>query len=434
MCHHIFFRIGWGGIVIIPLILLTACTLTTGTDSVPMSTPTSPVPTGDSPLTVTWADGGDLFSWCSSAAQSRRIASGGVIRPILSPDGAWIAFLRGPGGDPRTLWITDTPGTNERQLIDANALPAVDGSRRINQVVWAEDSRAILFNTLIGEGMDIHTADDLWRVDVSTGTGERLLPDGEGGQITLSPNGQNLALAAAGEYTQPGDSSHASGRLAFYNITTREYAVALEFPAVATGSQTRWYPAPRWLPDNSGIRVAIPPADLMYGEEHARQTALWWVPMTGEAVQTGEVEADFFGLPVFSADGAWITYLQRRTAPDQAMLTLMIVASDGDSPTSYAEGTLTPPEWVPGHAQFLYGSGDPGVMWLGGPGATPVRFPTNNSLAHRVIWADMNTYVFAAPAGEHIGILFGLLDVPTPVQPIITLDTLPPFDAVLPVR
>ena len=421
------------------LFLLPACTMTTDTttdtNSAPTPTPTFAAPANDSPLTVTWSESGDLFAWRSGDQQTRRIASGGVIRPIIAPDGEWITFVRGPGGDPRTLWITDTPGANERQLVDVRALPGTDGSRRLNQIVWSGVSDVIYFNTMTGEGMDTRPADDLWRVDVLTGTGERLLPDGEGGQITLSPDGQTLALAAAGEYTQPGEPPRTPGRIALYTVAAHEKRILFEFPAVATASQTRWYPTPRWLPDSTGLRVAIPPPDLVYGGEQAIQTALWWFPTADAAAQTGAVDADFFGLPVFSPDGEWIAYLQRRTSPDQTTLMLMVAGLRGDDATTYAEGTigsLTPPEWIPDQAQFLYGNGDPGMMWLGGPGADPIRFPTGDALVNRVIWADANTFVFAAPVGTKIALKFGLLDVPTPVQTITTRDTFPPFDAVLP--
>ena len=50
--------------------------------------------------------------------------------------------------------------------------------------------------------------------------------------------------------------------------------------------------------------AAIPPADSVYG---AGATALWWVPVGGQPVRSGQVEADFFGLPTFSADGEWIS-------------------------------------------------------------------------------------------------------------------------------
>jgi hypothetical protein len=414
-------------VLLLLVVALAACAPSTS-DRAPTATPTVPA-SADAPLTVAWAQGGDLFVWRSSDAQTRRIASGGVIRPFISPDGDWVAYVRGPGGDPRALWLSDAPGANERQLVDATALPGQPDPRHVDQVVWAADSGAIFLNTLTGEGMDLRPADDLWRVDAPTGAVERLLADGAGGRIDSGPDGAWLALAAAGEYAQPGEPSRAPGVIAFYDLTARERHVALEFPAVATASQRRWYPEPRWMPDGSGVRVAIPAADLVYGEG---TTALWHLPVSGEAVQIGQADADFFGLPEHSADGAWIAYLQRRTAPDQPTLTLMIARGDGSDPAPYAEGIIGDlglPRWLETSAQFVYRNGD---WFTGGPGGDPARFPAEDLSVSEIVWADARTYVFSAPAGEGFSLHFGMLDVPTRPQPIVTLPVYPVFDARLP--
>jgi hypothetical protein len=415
------------------VLLLAACTLAT---SQPTATPAPATPApahSGGPLIVAWAAGGDLFTWHDDTLP-RRIASGGVIRPFLSPDGEWVAYLRGPGGDPRTLWVSDSPGANERQLIDAAALPIGDASRRLSEIVWSADSSMLYFNTLTGESINIRPADDLWRVEVRTGTAERLLADGEGGAIALSPDGDHLALASAGEYTQPGEPLRTPGRVAFYTLATRERRVALKFAPVATASERRWTPGLPWIPDSSGLHVAIPPAELVYGG-NGLMTALWWLPVAGDAVQTGQVDADFFGPPAFSADGAWIAYLQRRQTPDQDSITLMVAHSDGADTTAYLEGavgTLTLPEWLPGSARFVLVNGAPGTLWIGGPGGTPVRFPAEGVPVDEIIWAGADTYVFSTSAGQAFTLQWGRLDGATPPQTIATLDAYPFFDAVLP--
>jgi len=416
-------------------LLLAACTLDTGqTASTPA--PTTPAPSlPGGTLTVAWAAGGDLFTWRSDDALPRRIASGGVIQPFLSPDGAWVAYLRGPDGDPRTLWVSDTPGANERQLIDETVLPIGDSSRRLLQIVWSADSGTLYFNTLIGDSINIRPADDLWRVAVRTGTAERLLVDGEGGAMALSPDGSHLALASAGDYTQPDEPLRTPGRVVFYTLATRQRRVALEFAPVATASERRWTPGLRWMPDSSGLWVAIPPAELVYGGGDGVMTALWWLPLAGDEIQTGQVDADFFGLPAFSADGAWIAYLQRRQTPDQEAITLMVAQSDGANATVYLEGpvgTLASPEWLPGSARFVVVNGAPGTRWIGGPGGTPVRFPAEGVTVDEIIWAGADTYVFSSSAGQAFTLNWGRWDESTPPQTITTVDAYPFFDAVLP--
>jgi dipeptidyl aminopeptidase/acylaminoacyl peptidase len=411
---------------LITALLLVGCSLNRAD---PRPTATPDVPTPDTPLIVAWAADGDLVVWRSGEDLPRRIASGGVIRPLLAPDGASVAYLRGPEGDPRSLWISDAAGTAERQIVDTAALAGDGETRRLSQIVWSPDGAAIYFTTLSGDSLHMGEADDLWRVDPRGGTPERLLADGDGGLIVASPDGAMLALASAGAYDT------APGTIALYVPATGERRRMLDFPAVATGSERRWHPDLRWLPDGSGLLAALPPADLVYGGGDDPATTLWSIPVDGDAQPTGRVEADFFGLPVFSADGAYVAYFARRTAPDQSTFQLMIAARDGSSPAAYAEGgldALTLAAWLPEGDRFVYGSGAPGEWWLGQPGAEPSRFPATDTSVAGIVWADPDTYVFSARGEDGFTLSFGLLDVPVRPHEIATLETYPFFNAVLP--
>ena len=131
-------------LLLLLLLPLAACSLTTSraTQTPDMtSVPATPFP-GDAPdapdsapLIVAWAAGGDLFTWRSSDPMPRRIASGGVIRPFVSPDGAWVAYLRGPGGDPRDLWLSDP--SKGRPGIGAGEHPEVTGPSVIRRCACA---------------------------------------------------------------------------------------------------------------------------------------------------------------------------------------------------------------------------------------------------------------------------------------------------------
>lgn len=409
--------------------LLAACTLSSGgRDSAPAATPPD---TGSAPLVVAWAVNGDLFVWNSADPQPRRIASGGVIRPFVAPDGANVAYLRGPEGEPRSLWISDTRGATERQLLDAQTLAAGESARWLLQVVWSLDSRTLYFNTRVstalGESEFPVPADDLWSVDPQTGTRARLLGDGAGGQIVPSPDGQRLALAAAGDY-----SGEMPGAIRFYHLANRQIeGQPFEFPAVATASESRWVARPQWLPDGSGVQVAIPPRDLVYGS--GPETALWWLPVGGHPEQIGAVDADFFTLPAFSADGSWIVYAPRRAAPDQNALALVLARADGAEPTTIFEGDITSlvfAGWLPTGNRFLAQQG--GALWLAGPDLPPVAFPAEAVNVIDVVWADPATVVYSAESQGAFVLYFTLLDVPTAPHLIAQIEAYPFFDARLP--
>lgn len=411
-------------------ILLAACTLNTAPAPAPAPS-ASPAPLAAGEVIVAWAERGELYTWRSADPLPRRIASGGVIRPFLAPDGQTVAYLRGPHGDPRALWIADTQGATERQLIDAPALPVGDPTRRIGQVLWAPEGDALYFTTLTGTGIATRPAEDLWRVDVLTGTGEALLPDGQAGQIALSPGGERIALATAGRYGAEGAPDRMSGQIALYDVASRTRQVLLDYPAVATGSEWRWYPALRWLPDGSGLRAAIPPPDLIYGD--AGGTVLWALPVEGAAAELGRVDADFFGLPVFSADGAWIAFMGRRTAPDQPDLALMIARADGSEAVAYAQGAigaLGPATWLPGAAQFSYQAGAPGALWIGGPGGEAQRFPAVDVPVLALVWADARTFVIGTQDDAGLWLASSALDNPAALTEIARLTEVPTLDAV----
>jgi len=420
-------------LLVVLAILLAGCTLNSSDPAAPTATPLASVESTETPLSVAWVQNGDLVAWRSRDPFPRRIAVGGVIRPILSPDGAWIAYVRGPGGDPRALWVIDAPGANERQLIDARTLVPGDDTRRIGQVVWSPDAQVIYFNTSTGQGINARPSDDLWRVDVASGARENLLNDGDGGTIRASPDGTLLALAAAGEYMQPGEPSTTPAQIALFTPVTYAYQILIDYPAVATASQRRWYPDMRWLPDSSALRVAIPEPDLVYG---TGTTALWSLPVEGEPQQLGMVEADFFGLPTFSADGAWVTYIKRRATQTQTTITLMLAKADGSDPERYAEGeigVLSGATWLEGGARFTFTNGDAGDLWLGGPGGTAVRISAEDNAVLASTWADPETLVYLTLAENGVAVMFSAIPASSPPQHITTLEDGPSaFDAVLP--
>ncbi|NDJ74664.1 MAG: hypothetical protein GYB65_00275 [Chloroflexi bacterium] len=383
-------------------------------------------------LLVAWEDDEALTIWQTGDETPRQLASGQAYYVNISPDGVWIMSMREPGHP--GLWITTADGTVDKHLFSMDQITD-DEPRRVAQVAWAHDGRALYFNTLLGVDAGIRPADDLWRVAVPDGEPERLLADGEGGQIFPAPEGDLSALSAAGDYGLPGDPS-VPGTIAFYDPARGTRTVALEFRAVATASSARWHARLDWLPDSSGVQTAIPPAELVYATEPA-VTTLWLIPVIGTPRQTGTVEADFYHLPQFSNDGTLIAYLSWTSHSDLGLATTLLIAnSDGTDPRVVREetyGLIAFDQWLPAGQRFLVLYGAPPALKLGQPGDDLEPFP-GAAWLDDALWVDSTTYAALAPEygqdGVYLGHTIGYGTLGGEWQPIVTLPVGPRFDAV----
>lgn len=395
----------------------------------------------------------DVIAWDSAAPEPRIISSGPVVGPPhLSPDGAWVVTTRGQDLQRSQVWLTAWDGALDRVLVTPAQLATEDETRRsVWQAIWAADSRSLYFTTYAGElgfGMDARPANDLWRVALPDGIPERLLADGEGGTLALSPDGRTLALTTPGEYTQPGEPAREPGRIAFYDLSSGTRTVALAFTPVATASSWRWHPAVQWSLEGDGVYTAIAPPELVYvGMDPAgdttnaadQLTALWWVPLDGEAQQLGAVAADFFGLPVFAPDGTQIAYLSLENDPENdAVQSLVIANADGTDATAYTtvtRGVGAFDGWLPEGHRFLFRSDESlGYrLMIGAPGADPEPFPVEVQFPAVVQWLAADTYALDAARTQderlqstlYVGTLAG-----TP-QAIATQDEWFQYDALL---
>ncbi len=383
-------------------LLLVACNLT----ALPPATP-SPAPAstpGAGRLVVAWVDAGNLMVWRSGEQAPRRIASGGVVQPYLSPDGRYVAFTRGPQGNALALWLADVEGLTERELVGPDDLaPSGDAqgyARHVGQVGWL-DGQTVLFNTRFvpqvpapGGGK----ADDLWRGSALTHTASRLLPDGQGGDFAISPDGAWVALVTPGHYQA------AQGLIRLTDAQGQAVTDMLRFDAVGTASEYAFYPRPHWLPSSTALLVAIPHPDLVYATQPgqaSRSVALWRLGIGGGAIQSGAVPASFFGLPRWSPDGEWMTYLETVGEPADNTLALVLARGDGSQPTQLLTapvGALEPPQWSA--AGYFYTYGAPGEAWLGRPGLAAARFPGEGEPVFALAWADAVTALYASAPGS----------------------------------
>lgn len=343
----------------------------------------------DGALLVAWAQDGDLWRW-HSGTEPEKLVTGDVLRPLMSPDGSGLAFWRGDTQAPPGLWRIDADGET------------VEIAAAVGDAAWL-NNETLLFNTLTPPEPAPRHRDDLYRAGPD-GETELLLEAGAGGRFFIGPDSV-IALVRAGQYEGE------AGSISIYRIGEAPQEL-LTFPAVASGAHEGFYPVPRWLPDGSGLYVAIPPADLLYQETEPNPptTALWYLPLTGEAQPLGEMVASFFGQPRWSADAAHMVYLRR--TPASNALTLFVAGADGGEAVEYtmdAGGYLSLPAWQ-GDGRFVYSAGDNSVLQIGAPGQAAQALP--EALALQLVGdyliyaaedgAGISLYVRAGDATERI--------------------------------
>jgi len=357
----------------------------------------TPPPVSSDPLvtlTVVWVEQGSLMAWQQGMGEPRRIASGGVIFPYLAPDGEHVVFTRGPQGTPETLWVVDTLGAAEQELVPRGELRAFRGGDiLIGNVGWLDES-VIYFNTIRRTDNSREAQDDLYRANIRTREVALMLPATEGGAFSFSPDKAHIAVVYPGTYGRQDGRIRVIDPLAFENDSL------LFFIGVSTGSEYKFYPPIFWEPDSTAMRVAIPDADLVYDDVNGPPTTLWRLTIDGERDNLGVVPASFFGQPQWSDDGTALTYLQRVGSADSNDFELVVADGDGQNPAVYASGqagTLQLPEWIPGTNRFAYAQGNPGEYWLGGVGMSPEKLP---EIVFSPLFVDSQTYVYATALGD----------------------------------
>ncbi len=332
-------------------------------------------------LAAAWIDRDGLWLWHEGdAAPNKLAASAGSLQPGFSPDGKRLGYFTESVFE---LTILRLDGSVERRIVL---------SRLISEVAWLDD-QTILFNTrtLRTDEQTLRTAqnDDLWRIDLTNGEVRQVCTDGQGGQFTISPRRDRIALVTPGNYAD-----QSPGTVSTIDRDCQKRTDFMKFPVINTASSTVYYPTVQWEPDGSALRTAIPDPKLIY--DGTRLTQLW--RLSDKAQNIGAVQADFFGRPTWSADGQWLTFL-RRKGVDQ--LSLILTGGDGKNPQTIAEGKVgafSASQWLPDVPLFTYVNGKPGEVWLAGSTTAPMRLGTEP--AFQVVWTpDSVAYFYTTTPG-----------------------------------
>jgi dipeptidyl aminopeptidase/acylaminoacyl peptidase len=334
-------------------IIFVACLLLMLTQNALAQTdcPAPDVPT--TPIRYVSIEAGDLWLWDIHADPTevhpvRLVDTGDVNDVQLSDDGQVIVFRRQLAESRYDLWAINADGSNERSLIAARQFdtmrtedPAPDGVGTL-QMTWIPNTHTLAFNTRVfyDDGLYIAIADDLWTLNVDTGELINLLPRGEGGEFSYSPDGSQIAVMSLDSL----NIVNADG-------SNRRDDVLESFEASGMGEYYQ-FPQVRWADDNQTLTVAVNAAPDPYSQPGA--VSVWRVDSgTLDTVQTITPTA-FYPSAHLSPDaqklGFWYTDeegLNMRT------MSVVDVAS-GDTLYS-AEGELLDfMSWSPDSMHFIY--------------------------------------------------------------------------------
>ncbi|MSR01331.1 MAG: hypothetical protein EXR94_01125 [Gemmatimonadetes bacterium] len=147
---------------------------------------------------------GDLYRLPRKGGKATPILTGTAFQsqPRFSPDGGSLVFVSdGSGSD--NVWIAAADGTNPRQL---TRIPR----SLVISPAWSPDGRVVYATVVEGRN-----AAEIWRFDVSTGAGEKLIPNRNG------PPSQLVSTPAPGGY---GPYPSPDGRSLYYASVTPSVA------------------------------------------------------------------------------------------------------------------------------------------------------------------------------------------------------------------
>lgn len=326
---------------------------------IPTEAPTIPPTEAPTPLVVeTPSPVGCLLAWAANDSLNCQLEGGAIVNlfmgvtgansPQISPSGQWIAFKIPQADQSEQLWVVKIDGSAPRLLVNPLDLPPADMgfTPSVLNYEWLAGDAGLLFNTSrvpvsTDIGMYDPNVNDLWRLDFVSGSQSQLLPSGEGGLFSLSPDRQYVAVSLGtfiNLYSVSGD-----------NLTPVAH---LPFESIITYSEYTYKPTVYWSPDSAFFSVLVPSKDPLAADSSG---SIYRVGVDGSINLRSNPAGNFvFGAGSYSIspDGKWLASGSYDTS---SQYSLRISATDGgiSSPVATAQG-LNGLAWSMDSSQFAY--------------------------------------------------------------------------------
>ena len=354
-------------------------------------------------LTIAYVKGGNVWLWTPDDGHAPLTQERGVTAVLLSDDAQKIAFIRND-----YLWVVDSNGRNERPLIASNEFTAIAPqavNATFHQMVWVPGTHTLLFNTRLQyEVPDLFANDDLWAINIDSQIVSPLLHAGDGGNFTVAPDGQHVAISRP-------------GIIEIFDLTTREKRTIFTYTPVLTYQEAPYYARPAWLPDGRSLYVAIPPADGMAAPN--QPTTIWHLMLEGNQGRLiGNIPAAFAfrSAPLFSADMSRVAYLVGNV-PEALDIAVSSLSDDAVGEMKlYTEEAQTLNSLSPDGQHFAYTppySGWPNRQ-IGALDQPPLRLAEDEMAVLDIIWTDNTRYLYLRQSELGWDILLGELENNSP--------------------
>jgi len=372
-----------------PVATAVAATLQAATGTAPEGPIASPVPTtgveppsaanglGDpaGSFSLAYTSGGEAWLIEGDGPGRQLSTTGGVVQVVISSDGQRLAFARREQIDmPSEIWAINRDGSGQTLLL---------ASTRWNEL-YAHDE--FLFNDLAGfdflpgshilllgtqgvpEGPGVFRYDDLLQLDADSGALTTLLPPGQGGAFSPSPDGETIALVRPTSI----------GLVDADGSDLRQDLVT--FPMIITYSEYLSYPKLTWSADSRAVGAAIASADPLAADPSG---TVWRIARDSAAASAGPAIPGNFFFTQFSAASLAPDLEQvafGRTGADPNVTELYLGRADGSGLGMYVSGDVSWKGWSPDSLHFVFSQDSPANLKLGAPTAAPATLGDGHTL------------------------------------------------------
>jgi hypothetical protein len=144
---------------------------------------------GDTQIVVNYREGDDTLSTVIEAQDAENAT--------LSGDARFLAYTRRVDDFNTEIWTTNVMSNASHLLVDAEDFAAMRSEENpagygAIQMAWIPGTHTVAFSGRVfydGDGIFEPQPDDLWTVNAETGDIAQILAQGDGGVLSLSPDG-----------------------------------------------------------------------------------------------------------------------------------------------------------------------------------------------------------------------------------------------------